>query len=67
MLTMRALICSIAVTSVAAAADAQTKAVVVDQRMTMETPAGKTDTIVSRTVTSKERSRVDYIRRFRLR
>ena len=66
MLTMRALICSIAVTSVAAAA-AQTKAVVVDQRMTMETAAGKTDTIVSRTVTSKERSRVDYIRRFRLR
>ncbi len=61
MLTMRALICSIAVTSVAAPAAAQTKAVVVDQRMIMETVAGKTDTILSRTVTSKERYRVDYI------
>jgi hypothetical protein len=61
MLTMRALICSIAVTSVAAAAAAQTGAVVVDQRMIMETVAGKTDTILSRTVTSKERYRVDYI------
>jgi hypothetical protein len=61
MLTMRALICSIAVTSFAAAAAAQTKAVVVDQRTIMEAVAGKTDTILSRTVTSKERVRVDYI------
>src|ERR1700730_2200113 len=58
---IRALICSIAVTSIAAPAAAQTKAIVVDQRMTMETVAGRTDTILSRTVTSKERYRVDYI------
>lgn len=61
MLTMRALICSIAVTRFAAAAAAQTKAVVVDQRTIMEAVAGKADTILSRTVTSKERVRVDYI------
>jgi hypothetical protein len=63
MLPMRALICSIAVASVApaVAAVAQSGAVVVDQRMIMETVAGKTDTVLSRTVTSKERYRVDYI------
>jgi len=61
MLTMHSLLCSIAVTSVATTAAAQTGAVVVDQRMIMETVAGKTDTILSRTVTSKERYRVDYI------
>jgi hypothetical protein len=61
MLTTRALICSIAVTSFAAAASAQTKAVVVDQRTIMEAVAGRTDTVLSRTVTSKERYRVDYI------
>lgn len=62
MLTRHALLCSIAIASITSVAAAQSSGVVFDQQMVVQGPTGKTDTILTHSVESKERYRAEYVR-----
>jgi hypothetical protein len=58
----RALLCSIAIASLAAVAGAQSSGAVLDQQMVTQSATGKTDTVLTHSVESNGRYRAEYVR-----